>query len=986
MKRGTAIRFFLIAALTVAVGFQASNAQVTVQDDITANTTWTSDNVYLLDGLIFVDSLVTLTIEPGTVIKGLEQSSITTGDGASALIVRRGATLNAVGTVTSPIIFTSELDDVSNPNDLDQRDRGLWGGVILLGSASNNEPTLNTQIEGIPTELNALYGGVNDDDSSGHLEFVSIRHGGFSISGVEGDEINGLTFGSVGRNTIVDHIEVFANGDDCYEWFGGTVQARHLVGAFCSDDSFDYDQGFRGKGQFWFSIHDTDIAGRGGEHDGGDSAGDAAMPFSIPVISNVTYIGAGATATVAGGDNNDQTFAIRDNAGGKYYNSIFTDFPGGAMEIEDKGVGSSRERLEMGDLVFQTNLFFGYGAGATLADIVAGDFAESILSGANNTVADPMLAGISRTMDGGLDPRPTAGSAALTSSFDVGDEWFESTDYLGAFGTRNWMGSWTTLDQNGYLGNLIAAAGEVTVRDDITTDVTWTSDNVYLLDGLVFVDSLATLTIDAGTVIKGLEDLNITTGEGASALVVRRGGKIEAVGGPSSPIIFTSELDDVSDPDDLDQRDRGLWGGVILLGSATNNEPTMNTQIEGIPTELNALYGGTNDDDDSGTLTYVSIRHGGFSISGVEGDEINGLTFGSVGRNTVIDHVEVFANGDDCFEWFGGTVQARHLVGAFCSDDSFDYDQGFRGKGQYWFSIHDTDIAGRAGEHDGGDSAGDAAMPFSIPVISNVTYVGSGATATVSGGDNNDQAFAIRDNAGGKYYNSIFTDFPGGAMEIEDKGVGSSRERLEMGDLVFQTNVFYGFGAGATLDAIVAGDFAESILTAANNTIGDPMLAGISRAADGGLDPRLTVGSAARTSAFDIGDSWFDVTPYLGAFGDSNWMTGWTTLDMNGYLGDLTVGVEVVSGDAPMSVSLSQNYPNPFTGTTSIEFDLVDQADVELAVYDLLGRSVEVLVDGIRPAGHYRATFDASGLSAGVYIYRLKVGSQSLTRTLSVMK
>ena len=982
-----AIRGMLIAAIALFSLTTSASAQVVVSDDITADVTWTNDNVYMLDGLIFVDSLVTLTIEEGTVIKALEQANITTGDGASALIVRRGGKLMAEGTVTSPIIFTSELDDVNDPDDLSQRDRGLWGGVILLGNATNNEPTINTQIEGVPVELNALYGGTDDDDDSGTLSYVSIRHGGFSISGVEGDEINGLTLGSVGRGTHIDHIEVFANGDDCYEWFGGTVQMKYIVGAFCSDDSFDYDQGFRGKGQYWFSIQDFDIAGRAGEHDGCDSAGDDATPFSIPLISNVTYIGSGAGNTVPGGDNNDYTFAIRDNAGGKYYNSIFTDFPGLALNIEDKGVGSSRERLETGDLLFQTNLWFGYGGGTTLDALVEGDFAESILAADNNTLSDPMLAGVSRTQDGGLDPRPTSGSPAFsTTTFDPGDAWFDAPTFLGAFGTKNWMGNWTALDQMGYIGNLIAAEGEVTVRNDITENTTWTADNVYLLDGLIFVDSLATLTIDAGTVIKGLEDVNITTGDGASALVVRRGGRLEAVGGPSSPIIFTSELDDVNDPGDLDQRDRGLWGGVILLGSATNNEPTINTQIEGIPVELNALYGGNNDADDSGILSYVSIRHGGFSISGVEGDEINGLTLGSVGSETQIDHVEVFANGDDCFEWFGGTVQMKYIIGAFCSDDSFDYDQGFRGKGQFWFSIQDSDIAGRAGEHDGGDSAGDDATPFSIPVIANVTYIGSGAGNTVPGGDNNDYTFAIRDNAGGKYYNSIFTDFPGLALNIEDKGAGSSRERLEQGDLLFQTNAWFGYGGGSTLDALVEGDFAESILAADNNVIADPMLAGISRTADGGLDPRPTTGSAAFTTPFDIGDAWFTPTTYIGAFGGVNWTDGWSTLDRNGYNGDLTVGVETVSTDTPEFVALGQNYPNPFTGTTTIEFDLNDRMDVEIVVYDLLGRPVKVVEKGTHAAGHYRAEFDASELSAGVYFYRMTAGGASQSRTMTVAR
>ncbi|MBN1543673.1 T9SS C-terminal target domain-containing protein, partial [candidate division KSB1 bacterium] len=124
---------------------------VVVKNDVTENTTWTSGNEYHLDGLIFVDPGAVLTIQAGTVVKGLESNSITTGDGASALVVRRGAQLMAEGTADDPIIFTSEFDDLNDPMDLGPMDRGLWGGVIVLGKATTNQPTIDNQIEGIPT-------------------------------------------------------------------------------------------------------------------------------------------------------------------------------------------------------------------------------------------------------------------------------------------------------------------------------------------------------------------------------------------------------------------------------------------------------------------------------------------------------------------------------------------------------------------------------------------------------------------------------------------------------------------------------------------------------------------------------------------------------------------------------------------------------------------------------------------------------------------
>ncbi|MFZ0389625.1 MAG: T9SS type A sorting domain-containing protein [Calditrichia bacterium] len=445
---------FLLAGLFLLLPLMANSATIVVSQDITSNTTWTANNEYHLNGLIFVDSLVTLTIQPGTVIKGYLQSSITTGDGASALVVRRGAKLLAEGQPDSPIVFTSELDDLNDPFDLGPTDRGLWGGLILLGQATTNQPdTSKNQIEGIPPSENARYGGNNDADNSGSLSFISIRHGGFSISGVPGDEINGLTMGAVGSGTSIHHIEVFANFDDGYEWFGGTVNTKNLVAAFCADDAFDYDQGFRGKGQFWFAVQADDEAGRGGEHDGGDDD-ETGQPYSIPVISNVTYIGAGVGSTPAG-DGNDRALYFRDNAGGKYYNSIFTDFVNVGVKIEDLPSGDdSRIRMDQGDLLLQNNIWWAFGAGNTLSAISSDSYTEAHLSSHNNLMVNPQISHISRDVTGMLDPRPSASGPAATGALPMTDPFFSSVNYYGAFdpGAPLWTRGWTALAQEQVTG------------------------------------------------------------------------------------------------------------------------------------------------------------------------------------------------------------------------------------------------------------------------------------------------------------------------------------------------------------------------------------------------------------------------------------------------------------------------------------------------------------------------------------------------------
>ena len=209
----------------------------------TGTTTWRKDRDYLLEGLVFVNDGQTLTIEPGTVIRAKTGQ----GSAASALIVARGGVIIADGTAADPIIFTCENDDLNG--SVQTEAKGLWGGVIILGAASLNNLYGENHIEGIPlSEPRATYGGIFDNDYSGIFRYVSIRHAGTNIG--EGNEINGLSLGGVGSKTIIDHIEVISNADDGFEFFGGTVNAKYLIASFCGDDSYDYDEGFRGRDNF----------------------------------------------------------------------------------------------------------------------------------------------------------------------------------------------------------------------------------------------------------------------------------------------------------------------------------------------------------------------------------------------------------------------------------------------------------------------------------------------------------------------------------------------------------------------------------------------------------------------------------------------------------------------------------------------------------------------------------------------------------------
>lgn len=219
---------------------------ITVTSNITTSTTWETGKVYILGGRIAVTNGATLTIQPGVIVKG----QAGTGANATALLIARGAKLNAVGTASQPIIFTSVADEImpgqiASPN-MPTSLNGLWGGLIILGNAPISAAATSVQIEGIPaSDANGLYGGTDAADNSGTIRYVSIRHGGANIG--DGNEINGLTLGGVGSATTIDHIEVISNQDDGVEFFGGTVNVTDVLVWNSGDDAIDTDQAWAGS-------------------------------------------------------------------------------------------------------------------------------------------------------------------------------------------------------------------------------------------------------------------------------------------------------------------------------------------------------------------------------------------------------------------------------------------------------------------------------------------------------------------------------------------------------------------------------------------------------------------------------------------------------------------------------------------------------------------------------------------------------------------
>ena len=431
---------------------------VEVTGEISANTTWSASKIYLLKGFVFVSNGATLTIEPGTIIKGDKATKGT-------LIVTRGAKINATGTVDKPIVFTSALASGA-------RSQGDWGGVILLGKAPVNQGT-DVKIEGglvQPTgkdeKLYIYYGGTDAADNSGTMKYVRIEYAGIAYS--VDNEINGLTMGGVGNGTTLDYIQVYRSGDDAFEWFGGTVNAKHLLAIGTWDDDFDTDFGYAGNVQFALAQRVSTVADQSqsnGFESDNNGTGTDQTPKTSAVFSNVTVLG---PIKAAGGAFNANFFhgaQIRRNSSISILNSVIAGFPIG-LYIDDTKVvtaNSTSANFTSGNMVIANNLIYGTkGTEVSVSNAAAAVAIEAKLR-ADNIFAQTSFAsaiytnpylyysdfGAGATLGTAnftlLNGSPAATGAAFTNA-KVSGSFFTPVAYKGAFGSENWASGWAEVD------------------------------------------------------------------------------------------------------------------------------------------------------------------------------------------------------------------------------------------------------------------------------------------------------------------------------------------------------------------------------------------------------------------------------------------------------------------------------------------------------------------------------------------------------------
>jgi len=576
-------------------------------------------------------------------------------------------------------------------------------------------------------------------------------------------------------------------------------------------------------------------------------------------------------------------------------------------------------------------------------------------------------------------------------------QFFEQVDFIGALSSdasKDWTAGWTNF--NPKATNYPAATDTTTLngvdgsngKKTITANLTLNASTVYLLKGMIVVPDGVTLTIPAGTVIRGKANLQASPINYAT-LVVERGGKLVVNGTATNPVVFTSWK--------TTGRDRGDWGGIVISGRARNNQGS-DVQIEGFnnvsfDNQL-AKHGGSDDNDNSGVLKYMRIEFAGLAFE--PNKEVNSLTLGSIGRGTEIAYVQTSFGNDDAFEWFGGTVNAKHLVSYITTDDDFDCDFGFSGGVQYGIAVRDTayyDLTWNATS--GGstsesfecdnDAGGSAKQPYTSPVFSNITCIGPipmGSTyaslSTVSKGAFRRGA-RLRRNSRVSIVNSIFMGYRNMVMFDGDSvmlasGVPTASFPNTTTGMIFRNNLIVNSAAGfapasstanglvevASANAALLPSFDAWIKDAQNANKIDvvPYTAGTVL-----VDPtnrtapnfRPVAGSPALSGA---SFSYNRLTPY-------GVLNGYRTLE---------------------SASNIMSYPNPATGFTTLSFSNSQPFAAEIVITDMQGRVVRSLGSRNFGTGNQQVEVKLEGLTNGMYFINLNAAQGRISHRIMVAR
>ena len=824
----------------------------------------------------------TLTIQPGATLFG--------SAGGDFLSVSRGSEIQAVGTDTNPVIFTArqDINDAElGTNLVSDTLRGQWGGLVLNGFAPINACDDATVTGGTAACQAAgeggtgTFGGDQPGDSSGTLEFVQVRYAGFEITAE--NELNGIAFQGVGSGTRVSSVQVFNNADDGVEFFGGTVNVNFLALNGNADDSLDWTDGWVGNVQFLLIDHAIDDADQGIEADNnGDD--NLAQPRSNPTISNVTIIGN------EGGDS-DIGILLREGTAATVVNGVVTGgFADGAFDVDDAETFSRIGAPTADDLVMQSFI---------LDDDVpfieeAGDPVDlsNTFGAAQNISTD------NATLQADFFPGPAEQAVAVFDTSQLGSTFFEAADVIGAFrltdiAEANWATGWTigivpeaviecpagTTDASASLG--IAGSPQAIVCElppVIAANTTLTAGPFYAITGPTFVGedagadpaapiagaASAALTIDGGVTLFGAS--------GSDFLAVNRGSQIFSNGTSTNPVVFTSRQDVEGN---ATPASRGQWGGLILNGRAPINACDDAIAVGGSVDCESAGEGGTGNfggatpEDDSGNLLFTQVLYAGFEIT--NDNELNGIAFQGVGSGTNVDSIQVYNNGDDGIEFFGGTVNVSRVLLTGNDDDSIDWTDGWVGSLQFGL-VQQAAANGDQGIEADNNGDDNLAEPVSNPTLSNITLISQ----------QRDIGALFREGTGVTLVNAIITGFQDGGIDIDDAATFNNIAGGPAGlvepitiESVFLDNanaagVAFNFDDAAGDPVVISNAFTTNIVEGTQDLSGPTFVTGAP-----GIVPGPVISAV---TAFDPTTLGLEAGAFLGAVdgADDDAFEGWT--------------------------------------------------------------------------------------------------------------
>lgn len=531
--------------------------------------------------------------------------------------------------------------------------------------------------------------------------------------------------------------------------------------------------------------------------------------------------------------------------------------------------------------------------------------------------------------------------AGLGTLAAFGQDFYETT-YRGAFApapTAMWTQGWANWNPQ----NTNYGSPNQTISTNITSNTTWTAGNVYLLQGQIYVKNNATLTIEPGTIIMGDKAVQ------GSGLFITKGAKLMAVGTESAPIVFTSNQAAGS-------RSAGDWGGIIMLGKGANNQTNGIANIEGLAPTTDTEFGGgmtPDNNDNSGALKYVRVEFPGYAYQ--TDKEINGITFGSVGKATELDYIQVSFSNDDAFEWFGGSVNARHLVSYRNLDDDFDTDYGFSGNVQFGLIVRDPNIADNPavstseGFESDNDAAGSTNNPQTNATFSNITAIGpyrGNLANTIAAGYR--RGARIRRNSAIDIRNSVFMDFQRGIHIDGAACEGNATNGL----IIYKNNIVAGNVAGKVTEKNSGSTFNIIGWFDSNNNDSIASTAGI-----------LT-------------------TPYNYLAPDYRPATSSPLLSGADFTG-MSVGLGIKEVSAIANVTL---YPNPTSANASLFVDIAQNSTVEVVVMNANGQVMQTVATKYAEVGTHEFTINAADFAQGLYYAVVRTGDAVKTIKLSVVK